>query len=377
MCPPTSNRPVQRGIWSPTDDRSTIVVVMFAVVGLLAGCDAEPSNEVPTPQPSSPMAAAAPGKTDVPQQRQPNEARAVSKPPQDRPPLDFMGPYNVPRSEFPGSEIWAESDNVDELTVDEFFDVRTDVVAALSKHGNVYGESEGEHDFFVYDDKFFDRTQKIELEESERLPRIIAPAVADLQTVLKKHSLWRIMFIGHGRDDQAEEQFFIVYPDAVRIRQLQGNNTTPDALVENARLRLAHRLGRAEHQKNRNNALETAIIQAFSQMERSNDDAVLVAWFDTVSGLDWDWGGEGKPGTSVWVLLREPLPDEFKDVFQSNIEFSIYWATSDGGLTDDGASKAADARQLLHFEDDQKVQDELVFHLNRQRIRYSRPKNSR
>jgi len=76
--------------------------------------------------------------------------------------------------------------------------VREHIVAALSKHGNVYGEVEGESDFFVYDDKFFDRTQKIELELTERLPKILPAAVLDLQRVLSKNPLWRVMFIGDG-----------------------------------------------------------------------------------------------------------------------------------------------------------------------------------
>jgi hypothetical protein len=246
----------------------------------------------------------------------------------------------------------------------------------LSKHGIVYHEPEDEHDFFVYDDKFFDRTQKVELEPSDRLPRIIGPAVAELQRVLKNYPLWRVMFIGHGGDEQAEEQFFIVYPDVVRIRQLQGNKTAAAALIENAQLRLSHFRSRAEHQKKRNADLKAAIIDSFSEMSRSADDAVLVAWFDTVSALDSDWGWEGKPGTSVWVLLREPLPEPFEDALRSDVAFALHWATPDGAVANRDP-KLPNARQLLFFEDDEEVLSELVFHLNGKRLRYMRPTKGR
>jgi hypothetical protein len=164
------------------------------------------------------------------------ERQTMNDSKRQRPPLDYLGCYNIP-----GSESWMETPDIKRLKVSEFYKVRTDVVAALSKHGRVYGECEGEEDFFVYDDKFCDRTQKIELTETERLPEIIVPAVAELQRVLKQHNLWRVMFIGSGSENQAKEQFFVVYPDIVRIRQLQPGKSIDEALVENAQIRLRHR----------------------------------------------------------------------------------------------------------------------------------------
>jgi hypothetical protein len=290
----------------------------------------------------------------------------------DRPPLDFMGPYNVPAADFPDcdGEAWTENDKVKRLATSEFHKLRADIVAALSKHGKVYGESEGEHDFFVYDDKFFDRTQKIELETTDRLAKIIVPAVAELQRVLRKHSLWRVMFIGHGHDSQAQEQFFVVYPDVVRIRQLQPGKSVDQALVENAQVRLRHQREREEHQRRRNADLKKAIVAAFSDMDSSEDDVRLVDWFTTVSAPDWDWGWEGKAGTSVWLLLRRDLP-ESADGVQSDIEFSAWWASPDGSVTRD-ETKPKNARQLLHFQDDQKVRRELAITITGKRLRLTR-----
>ena len=78
----------------------------------------------------------------------------------ERPSLDFTGPYNVSETEFEGpvGPIWAEKNDLDELSLEEFFTVRTAVVEAISTYSTVYGEVDGDTEFFVYDDKFFDRT---------------------------------------------------------------------------------------------------------------------------------------------------------------------------------------------------------------------------
>lgn len=276
-----------------------------------------------------------------------------------RPPLDFMGPYNIPRSDLPDTdeEFWTETGKIKSLSLREFFKVRTDIVAALSKHGRVYGESEGEHDFFVYDDKFFDRTQKIEVETSDRLAKIIAPAVAELQRVLKKHSLWRVMFIGHGHDSQAQEQFFVVYPDVVRIRQGGTEKSVDQALVENAQLRIRHQREREEHLIRRKADLKKAIVAAIANSERQVDDLTLVAWYTTVSALDWDWGWEGMPGTSVWVLVGRDVLGE-PEAMQMEIDTSTRWVMPDGRFNDDTEPKGA--RRLLHFEDRNQVRQELT-----------------
>jgi hypothetical protein len=292
----------------------------------------------------------------------------------ERPPLDFMGPYNVPRSDIPDNygEAWVENDKIKRLPTREFDDIRAEIVAALSKHGAVYGESEGDHDFFVYDDKFFDRTQKIELETTDRLAKIIVPAVAELQRVLRKRSLWRVMFIGDGHDSQAHEEFFVVYPDVVRIRQLRPGKSVDLALVENVQVRLRHQREREDHQGRRIADLKNAVIRAFSEMDDAADDVRLVAWFTTVSALDWDWGCEGKPGTSVWLLLRGRLPDKAEGV-QSDLDLSVWWASPDGTVTRD-EERPPNARQLLHFEDDQKVSEELAIAIMGQPVRIARPR---
>ena len=292
-----------------------------------------------------------------------------------RPDLDFMGPYNIPGSSFPDydADFWIESDEITELTFDEFYNVRSDVVAALSRHGKVYGEIEGDHDFFVYDDKFFDRTQKIELETSDRLPSLLAPAAAELQEVLQKHSTWRVMFIGRGHDSQSREQFFVVYPDVVRIRQLDNAANVADAVTANARLRVAHNEGRIKHQRQRVSDLALATRSAFAELDNSDSDVVFVAWFDTVSALDWNWGWEGKPGMSTWLLLRRPVPGDDDGFLQADTEFSMYWALPDGSVSAEDDARRTDSRQLIHFENDQELQTELVFRLDGKQHRYTRP----
>ncbi len=162
--------------------------------------------------------------------------------PMKRPRRDFMGLYNVPRPPYPeyDGEIWQNEESLPELSVEEFWGIRMAVVETLRRHGRVYGEPDfdGEYDFFVYEDKFSDRTQKVELNPSERLPNRLAPAVEDLQRLLARHPLWRVMFPGDGKKKQAREQFFVVYPDAVRIRQASKRKSIADAITENARLRV-------------------------------------------------------------------------------------------------------------------------------------------
>jgi hypothetical protein len=302
-----------------------------------------------------------PTQTDI-KRNDRRESISMSTPLQ-RPDLDFMGPYNVPRSSFPDydADFWTESNDVTELTIDEFHNVRLDIVAALSKHGKVYGEAGGDHDFFVYDDKYFDRTQKIELETSERLPSVLGPAVAELQRVLQKHPTWRVMFIGHGHDSQSREQFFVVYPDVVRIRQLDNSENVASAVTANARLRLAHNEERIAHQRQRVADLNLATRSAFAKMDTSDTDVVLVAWFDTVSALDWDWGWEGKQGMSAWVLLRRPIPYDNDEFLQSDTEFSRYLAFPDGAVSAEDEARKKESRQLIHFENNQELQTELVF----------------
>lgn len=295
----------------------------------------------------------------------------------ERPALDHMGPYNIPRSDIPDAsphddgEAWAETEKIHSLEISEFYEVRDEIVAALSRHGKAYGECEGDPDFFVYDDKFFDRTQKIEIEATDRLAEFLVPAIAELQGVLRKHSLWRVMFIGDGHDRQAQEQFFVVYPDVVRIRQLQLGKSVDQALVENVQIRLRHEAERKEHLRQRDCDLKIAIARTFLEMDNSSDDLRLVAWFTTVSAVDWDWGWEGKPGTSVWLLLGRNLPDTH-EVVQADIDFSTWWALPDGRVTR-VEPEALNARQLLHFEDNERVRGKLEIQISGKSVLYIRP----
>lgn len=297
----------------------------------------------------------------------------MTTPRRERPPREFMGPYNVPPAEFPEHKSWVERDDLADLSLEEFFDVRDAVVAALSKHGGVAGESQAADDFFVYDDKFFDRTQKVELELTDRLPKILAPAVAQLQQALAKHPLWRVMFIGHGRDDQADQQYFVVYPDVVRIRQFRGDLSTAKAVTENAHLRLAHFHVREEHRKRRGAELRRAVAAAMKI--DPPQDAELVVWFDTISFTDFDFGSEGKPATSVWVLLREPFRQPPDEAIQADLRHVIHWATPDGDVTSHRDAGRPGSRLLIHFRDDAQVRDELTIRLGGKQYRFVRPRD--
>ncbi|WP_442508211.1 hypothetical protein SH528x_007172 [Novipirellula sp. SH528] len=160
-----------------------------------------------------------------------------------RPERDFLGAYNVSRTCLPNYEgkIWHEVEELPELTLEEFLQVRSDVMSALWGHGSVYGfpGAEGKCDFFVYEDKFFDRTQKIEIQASDYLSEILPSAVADVQKTLAKHPLWRVMVLGHGED--AKDEFFVIYPDAIQILQAENGQSMADGIKANATLRSADR----------------------------------------------------------------------------------------------------------------------------------------
>lgn len=93
----------------------------------------------------------------------------------------------------------------------------------------------------------------------------------------------------------------------------------------------------------------------------------------TPSALNWDWGWEGKPGMSTWVLLRSPIPDADNNFLQSDTDFTTYWASPDGTVSADDDARKSDSRQLIHFENNLQLQSELVFNLGGKRHRYTRP----
>lgn len=269
-------------------------------------------------------------------------------------------------------EIWAETKALRALTDAEYQRVRSKIVAALSKHGGVYDECDGEHDFFVYDDMFFDRTQKIEVEITERLASILVPAVAAVQQSLKKAPLWRIMFIGNGHEAQSQEEYFLVYPDVVRFRQMEPNKSVEQALVENAQLRLRHLHQREEHQIQRQADLRKALVPAISQMTRSQAPVVLVAWFATLGRLGTSLGWEGKPGTSVWFLLREPLPKDTEGLVESDVKYSFRWTSATGSpIAWEQSSELC--WQLLHFEDSEALRSRLAFELRGKHFKFAQP----
>ncbi|QGJ70757.1 Hypothetical protein PBC10988_24550 [Planctomycetales bacterium 10988] len=158
-----------------------------------------------------------------------------------RPKRNFLGPYNVPRSSLPDYEgkIWTEKEGLPELTNQEFYQVQMEIVSALGKHGSVYGKTslESGQDFFVWEDKFFDRTITVEIEPSDYLAEILPAAVAEVQTTLAQRPTWRVKVLGHGKKTKA--QYFVIYPDAIRIKQLSEADSMTEAIEANAKLRSA------------------------------------------------------------------------------------------------------------------------------------------
>lgn len=332
----------------------TTVPSLVLITSLLAGCGAEKSK---TPQENTP------------------EDRQIAMTGKGRPALEFMGPYNVPATEFEGpvGPIWTEQDDLDELSQEEFFAVRTAVVQGISKHSTVYGEVDGDSEFYVYDDMYFDRTQKVEITPSTKLLKALPAVIAELQEVLKQHSLWRVMFIGEGDDDQSRQTCFVVYPDVVRIRQFSGQKTVSEAVKENAAMRLRFVEERKRHLKQRNADLQQAVVTAIDRLEQSDENVLLVAWYDTLSAVTFDWGGEGKPGSSIWLLVRSPVGDDENAVKSDFEECSYYWATRDGKIADE-KPESEKSYQLLKFEDSEKKIDKLDVDVQGTKHSFARPR---
>lgn len=303
-----------------------------------------------------------------------DRAASVNKAPRERPDLDFTGLYNMPRSAFKDKKVnlWVESKNIPEPDVDEFDRVNSEVIAALSKHGIANPKSGGDYDFFVRMDKFYDRSQSIKLKVSERLPKILAPAVNEVQKVLKKHPRWRAVFDGFGDESQCKAQYFVVYPEVVRIRQLDMFKKLEDAVTANAQLRLVHQGEQTKHQQQRIVQIAEATRSAFAKMAASDQDVILVAWFDNLSSSYSNWGFEGKAGMSAWFLLRRPIPDDRDDYLQSDSEYLTVWAQPDGSISETDENRKADSRQLVHFENYRELQTELLFRLNGKQYRFTR-----
>lgn len=156
-----------------------------------------------------------------------------------RPKREFMGYYNVNEKQSGQSKnVWRESDNLPGLVLDEFWSVRAAVSTALWGHGsvNVLNPFGGTPDFFIWDDKWFDRTQKIEINTTKYLVDNLPGAVAAIQEALAEHPTWRVMMLGHGKT--ANQQFFVIYPDAIRIYQANQAGDLTQAIKANAKLRL-------------------------------------------------------------------------------------------------------------------------------------------
>lgn len=301
--------------------------------------------------------------------------------PKERPALDFMAPYNVTSSEFKGpvGPIWAETATLPKLTAEEFGAVRNAIVRAISKHSTVYGEVEGDSEFCIYDDKYFDRTQKVEITSSEKLSATLPAVVAEVQRALKFHPLWRVMFVGEGYDSQASESFFVVYPDVVRIKQLTKGKTVAEAVKQNAFLRNGIVQERKLHQRQRNRELQEAIVRAIRRLESTRDEVFLVAWYDTLCAPGWDWGLEGKPGTSIWLLLRSPLgiarnwTVDGDEPLKSDVDHNTYWTSLDGRVARDEPATGK-SYQLLEFVDTGSVLAKLNVDIKGQHYSFTKSK---
>lgn len=156
--------------------------------------------------------------------------------PANRPPFEYLGYYNVVPADVddPNSDQWREKSVLPELTLDEFFDVQQTVVDVLSRYGKAFDLlDQQEDDFYAWDDKFFDRTQKVEVVTSERLSAFLALAMPALQEAMSEYPLWRVWFLAN--DDL--ETRFTVYPDQVQFHDSIVRATLLDSLAENVKRR--------------------------------------------------------------------------------------------------------------------------------------------
>jgi hypothetical protein len=136
------------------------------------------------------------------------------------PDFDFLGPYNVSRhdlSAYDGPIAVTEVD-VPPLTRVEFDVVYDQVKRILSRYGKLAGDSTD--DFYLYDDKFFDRTQKLEVYLCT-FADAVAPLIMDLQALLQRYPLWRVLFVAPDPRDA-----IVVYPTEVRVAPERYSQST-------------------------------------------------------------------------------------------------------------------------------------------------------
>ncbi len=127
------------------------------------------------------------------------------------PAFKYSGPYNVTREDlgdYEGPIVTTEA-NVPPLESAEFDEVYSCVKEVLARHGNA-ADNEWT-DFYLYDDKYFDRTQKVEL-YSHRFEKAAEALINDLQLLLEQYPLWRVWFI-----TDMPRGGIIVYPNGIRL----------------------------------------------------------------------------------------------------------------------------------------------------------------
>lgn len=121
----------------------------------------------------------------------------------------------------------------------------------------------------------------------------------------------------------------------------------------------------------RRDDLKSAIAKALDSLNESADEIVLVAWFSTQGNDDIaDWGHEGKPGTSVWLLSRRNMAGEdVIKVIGADMARSVHSIAPDGTVAKEDATDEG-ALRLIHLENSDERCSVLEFTLKGKRYRF-------
>jgi hypothetical protein len=222
---------------------------------------------------------------------------------------------------------WNVSNTCPKLTYREFENVKRALMKRMKKYGGV--NDLDQPDLWIVPDWLCDdRTHEINIIDYAKLS---AGLVRDLQGVLAKYPLWRVIVYPSPYTDATPEDVIVIYPEVVRVVCAEEGEPLEE-VVRKVRQRWQERKGcRMAYRKRRMEELKPLLPGAYQEARLSEKNVHLVACFDTQT--------EGTPGKSVWLIFVNARSvfdlDEYyvsPPVSSSGMEDSLYWLFSDGSL---------------------------------------------